>query len=888
MVRLERLACPMVDEKPHLRRNSEGIARGRFDSVFPRSIEEQAQCHPQRLAVQDGGHALTYAELNRRANQVAHTILAAIPRGHHSVVVLIPQGHTFICATWGIWKAGKASVPITPTEPDAILAHVISETTAGLLLCSSETVHAALRVAPAQTEIINIDEIERGADRPNPELLIAPDDVSMIVYTSGSSGMPEGVPHTHRTYLQSIHSWAPRLNIDADDRLSLLHPPGAISTQGTILCAALFGASLHPHDVTRDGPATFREWLPRQRITFFRCVPTLFGHLTSGLPPDTQFPDVRICWLGGEPVTRYDVKLWQRHFSSRGTFINNLGTTETLSFAQYIIKGEAPLDDPVVPVGYGYADKVITVCNKHGHPVPPDTLGEITVTSRFLSKGYWNRPEDTRAAFVPGPEGGAIQTYLTGDLGKLREDGCLVYSGRKDNLVKIRGLRVDTDVVESVIRDITLVHDVAVAPRETRAHSLCLVAYLVYEGKHTLRTDPLRDQLLERLSTHMVPSRFIAVDSLPLTSTGKVDRRALRKLDDAPAPAASTVGGMTSTERRLAEIWHAVLAGPPVGRSSNFFELGGDSMHAVEIVAAIEHVFNRRLPITTLIQAPTVAAQAAIIRSKVTPGPATSLVTLQPYGGLPPLFLVPPAASSVLRLRPLALRLGSTRPVYGFEPAGIDSLRPPLNRIEAMAEHYVREMRNAQPRGPYYIGGRCLGGVVAFEMAQQLHDAGERIGLVAVLDSMLPPGYTRRGLNSQAHSHRKPIMRRLTYRALKVAARIYRGVLGKQASSGKATGVKTPPRIPSQHASPDAHHTIRRAHAEARRRYIPRHYPGRITYFRSSNEGMRDAWNKGWRRLCAEIDFVDIPGQHKTILHDEHIATLAAVLQERLERTTAG
>jgi len=851
-------------------------------------FEEQVRRHPHRLAVRDGERTLSYAELNGEANRIAGALLAETDAGRHPVVALLPLGCDYVCAAWGIWKAGKISVPVTPTDPDTALMRILNDVSARVLLCNSRTMMTAARVTSPQTRVINIDDIAKTDALPDPDRSIAPDDPAIIIYTSGSSGTPKGVIHSHRTYLQSVRCLQDRLALSADDRLSMLHTPGSISAQGTILCALLCGASIHPYDVAQDGLAHLAAWLLEARITFLRCIPTLFRLLAATLPRGKQFPDVRLCWLGGERVTTRDIEVWRQHFPVTSTFINNIGATETLSYAQYALHGQDVLKGSDLPVGYAHRGKVVTVRDSNGAIVPPGTVGEFVVESRFLSPGYWNRPELTRAKFRPAATGANARTYFTGDRGRQRKDGCLVYTGRQDDQVKIRGFRVETGAVETAIRNTASIDHVAVVPRKDQNGDLCLVAYLVEnEPEHLLTTD-LRHLLHERFPEYMVPSRFIAVAALPLTSTGKIDRNALPDLPEPPATTRSTVIGKGSVEHDLSEMWKQTLGIPYVGPDDHFFDLGGDSLHAVQILAAIEHVFGMQLPMTTLIHAPTVAAQADIIRSKEAPAASDGLVVLQPQGSLPPLFLVPPAASSTLGFRSLALHLGCDRPVYGFEPAGIDGRLPPQNRIEDMAAHYVRAMRDVQPHGPYYIGGRCLGGVVAFEMAQQLHAAEMPIHLLAVLDSRMPPGYTLKGRNKRPQADPIRNMKQCYYGTLRVAAHAYRHLFRKTRGENREPLATGPCNAPHPLMAIDPHERIRTAHMQARWRYIARRYPGRVTYFRSSGEGMREAWKHEWRRLCAGIDYVDIPGEHTTILHDAYVATVAAALRKELERAPAG
>ncbi|MBT3193522.1 MAG: AMP-binding protein [Verrucomicrobia bacterium] len=767
-----------------------------IDASFVTRFEEQVSHHQHRLAVQDGKRVLNYAELNQSANQIAFAILDRIGTGNRPVATLLPLGAPFICATWGIWKAGKIAAPGAPSQPEPVIVRILNDVGPGLLLCDSSTLALAMRLIPQGTKLVNVDEIESTQDMPNPNQPVAPDDLAMIVYTSGSSGLPRGVVHDHRTYLQSVRCLTERLNIQPEDRLSMLHPPGSVSAQGSILCALLSGASVHPYDVAQNGLIHLGQWLREARITFLRCIPTLFRSLTKTLPHDMLFPDIRICWLGGESVTAQDVDLWRKHFPVTSTFINNIGTTETLSFAQYALRGDSSFEGDQVPIGYEHKDKVVTVRNHNGIPVPDGAIGEIAVESRFLARGYWNRPELTHSQFQQSAAGGDCRIYFTGDFGKRRNDGCLVYAGRRDDQVKIRGFRVQMAGVESVIRKMPMVDNVGVVLRNDHNGDDCLVAYLVEQKEGSLQPSILRNQLRKQLPEYMVPSQFVVVDSLPLTATGKIDRRALPDLPGTPAKTCSVNFQTDDIEHRVAAIWKNTLNISHVRGDDSFFDLGGDSLHAMQLLADISHEFDNQLPVSALLNAPTITAMTRLIRTNAAWGSFSPLVVLQEGGPAAPLFLVPPAASSVLGFRALVEQLGTDRP-----------RRPSLRHMT----------------------------------------------------------------------------RRLYYRTMKLAAKGYRRIRPRPNEHAGRPIEATRSGPPSGLKQATRNIDIRRAHGQARGHYIPHHYPGRITYFKTAScNGMRDKWLKGWSRLCDEIVFVDISGEHITALENDHVPKLASALRQCL------
>jgi thioesterase domain-containing protein/acyl carrier protein len=462
-------------------------------------------------------------------------------------------------------------------------------------------------------------------------------------------------------------------------------------------------------------------------------VDTLTGH--------EEFPHLRLITTAGEPALKTDVELYRRHFGRDCLFVNGLRSTEAGSIRHYFVDQETVILGATVPVGFPIQDMRIAVLDASGAELPSGEVGEIAVTSRYLSPGYWKRPEVTKAKFLDAPGGGGERTFLTGDLGLLQPDGCLVHLGRKDAQVKVRGQRVELAEIEEALLALPVVKEAVVVSREARPGEVQLVAYVVPATDPAPTTTALRRALAARLPDYMVPPRFVMVDRLPLTPTGKLNRRALPTpgrtrpdLDRAFRSPGSAI------EQTLAEIWADVLDLDEVGIHDDFFDLGGDSLRAVELLAEVETRFGRRLADGVLLEAPTVEQLARILSQDAAIAAPRSLVALRATGDRPPLFCVPGHLGSVLCFHELARYLGDEQPVYGLEARGLDGVEPPHTTIEAMAAAYLTEILTRQPQGPYFLAGYCFGGRVAFEMARQLVAGGREVGLLALLDSYGPGG----------------------------------------------------------------------------------------------------------------------------------------------------
>ena len=595
---------------------------GRFVPFEPGDVQQSIpdrfhSCvcqHGDRLAVQAGKHSLTYRDLNRAANRVARAVLALRGDGREPIALLFDHGVPFIAAILGTLKAGKIYVPLDPAYPGARLRYMLEDSQAPVILTGSAHLALARRLAPAECQLTNVDELDSSVSDEDPGLSIPPDALAYIIYTSGSTGQPKGVVQPHRNVLHKIMMSTNDYHLCPEDRRTLLYSPSSSGSVWEIFSTLLNGGSAHAFDVREERIGDLVKWLIREEITIYSSVPTLFRHLASTLTGKERFPRVRLVNLGGDAVTQKDVELYRRHFPDDCVLVTTLAATETGTFRRYFVDKDTQLTGSQVPAGYPVQDKEVLLLDEHGKPAGPNQVGEIVVRGRFLSSGYWRRPEATRAKFVQDPEDGAMCRYSTGDLGRMLPDGCLVHMGRTDSQVKVRGHRVELAEIDMALLDVRGVKDAVVIQREDERGELRLVAYLVPAGDRAPTVSALRSALARTLPDHMVPSTFVTLDALPLTPAGKVDRRAL------PAPARVRpelndpfVGPRTPLERVVAEIWADLLALDRVGIHDNFLDLGGHSLLATQIISRVISTVQVELPVRALFDSPTVAEMVLVI-----------------------------------------------------------------------------------------------------------------------------------------------------------------------------------------------------------------------------------------------------------------------------------
>lgn len=387
------------------------------------------------------------------------------------------------------------------------------------------------------------------------------------------------------------------------------------------LSGLFHGACVYPINVKQDGLARVAHVLMQEEITVYLSVATTFRHFVSALTTDAVFPKLRLIMLHGELLYKRDVELYKRHFSPECVLVNGLASTEAGSIARYLIDHETQIAGDIVPVGYPTVDKDILLLDDAGHEVAPGQIGEIAVRSAYLSPGYWRRPELTRAAFIPDPHGSDTPLYRTGDVGRWLPDGSLVLVERKDFQVKIRGNRVEVAEIEMALLGHQGVQEAVVVHRHDDAPTSAsfdsggrLVAYIVPAVRPAPTISALRQTLATTLPDYMMPAAFVMLDALPLTGTGKVDRRAL------PAPprvrpdlATAFVAPRTPVETVLAQLWAELLGLQEVGIHDRFLDLGGDSLLATQVMSRVIHTFKVDVPLRALFESPTVASMAMII-----------------------------------------------------------------------------------------------------------------------------------------------------------------------------------------------------------------------------------------------------------------------------------
>ena len=841
-------------------------------------FEAQAQRTPDRVAVVCEQQRLTYRELNAQADRLAHHLALLGVGPDERVGLHVERSLGMVVGLLGILKAGGAYVPLDPNYPQDRLAFILGDSQPAVLLTQQSLRN---RLRPRNAAILCLDALpalptdighaQSTGSRPAGEL-------AYVLYTSGSTGQPKGAEIPHRALVNFLKAMQHKPGIAAEDRLLSVTSLSFDIAGLELFLPLIAGAqvTIAPSDVTADG---FRLAALMQACgaTVMQATPATWRLLLEAGWEGSQSLKI-LC--GGEA---WPTELASALLPRCASLWNMYGPTETTVWSA-VARIER---DQRVLIGLPIANTTFYVLDRYSQPVPVGVPGELYIGGDGVARGYLNRPELTAERFVADPfsREPAARMYKTGDRVRRLPDGRLEFLGRLDHQVKIRGYRIELGEIEAALRLHPAVQDAVVAARDDGTGDKRLVAYVTASGPASVPTGELRSLLREKLPAYMLPSAFVPLDAFPVTPNGKVDRKALPIPDE---PSRDTgdgyVGPRTPMEQLVADVWRQLFNLKQVGVHDNFFDLGGDSLLALQLDREIERATGHDLPMTAIYDAPTVAGMAAILAGQ-TPGSRFSpVVLLNPGTESPPVFIVHGVGGSAMELIPLARSMRCGHPVYGFQAQGLDGTEAPNDRVEAMAEYYVAAMTELQPHGPYVLVGLCFGGLVAIEIARRLLERGEPVALLALLETYPHPRSWP--LRSQIATLMIQPLRR-HWRALKIfdsreavqyaktlLPRMFRRL--KAHASGDNIGLTTDPSLPP------AVGLVFDGGIAALRDYRPRYYPGKVNYLKCEINTMvpRDPFPV-WARLVRELEIQSVPGDHPELV-STYASDVAAWLSSRV------
>lgn len=878
-----------------------------LDETIPALILAQASCTPGRIAIEFGDQAITYHALVQRAGVVAAELQRLGVGAGTLVGVYAERSIDMVIAMLGVLISGGAYVPLDPAFPKERLAFMVEDSNVRVIITEWPL---ATQLPEHDAHLVSVAELPESDWIPTVPL--AAGGMAYVLFTSGSTGRPNGVQITHRALANCLKSMRHTPGFAEDDILlavtTFSFDIAALELFLPLICGGK--VIIVSRDVTADGEQLARE-IALRGITVMQATPiTWHLLLATGW---TGKADLKIL-CGGEA---FPPSLARKLIPRCAELWNMYGPTETTiwSTCGRIVDAEEPIH-----IGRPIDNTVVHIVASDMQPVATGEPGELFIGGMGLARGYLKRPELTARRFVPDSVGNfpEAQLFKTGDLALRLPDGTIQFLGRLDHQIKLRGIRIELDEIEEALADLQGMAQAVVVGREDEYGDKRLVAYVVpktwppgallcgglsdgslvtaargpYRDKASAKVSAsqassLRAALRITLPEYMIPSAFVFLEALPLTPNGKTDRSALPPPDESSDPVKTDDAPCGAIEVRLAGIIGSLLRVPHVGRNDSFFDLGGHSILAAKLFNEIDRGFGKRLPLATLLRNPTIESLAAILGTECDRSQEwKSLVPIQPQGSQPRFFCVHGAGGNVLLYRDLARRLGTDYPFYGIQSQGMDGKEPLLTTIEEMAEKYLGEIRELQPDGPYCLGGYCLGGTIAYEIAQLLRRDGYEVALVALFDTYNFSLAEQRGRLAYLRQKVMFHLSNLVHQRLGNWPDYFSNKLrvakdGELFSLLKVLGWHSREK-PAGPSLPPIEASVQEMNDAAAAVYRPKPYSGRVTVFKPKvNYDCFPDPQLGWGALVTgRLEIVELPVNPHAMLVEPYVQ----VLSERLKK----
>lgn len=848
-------------------------------------FEEQALHTPDAIALRKGADILTYNELNRAANRLANFLIEGGIVAGDNVGLLVPRDFDMIIGMLGILKAGGAYVPIDPEYPVDRQEYIVQQS--ALKFVISNYAYPLKEVIDPEKFLL-IDQAKKEAfEDNNPGLNISSSQLAYTIYTSGSTGRPKGVMIEHHSAVNLIAWVNDRFNIGPDDNLlfitsmcfdlSVYDIFGMLSAGGTVVIAE--NAEIQDVRVLQD-------MLIKYNITFWDSVPTTLDYLVRNLEQDRKgyrYAGLKTIFMSGDWIPVSLPSRLQKFFN-KAQVVSLGGATEATVWSNYFIVEQTDKNWKSIPYGRPINNNFFYILDDQLKPVPTGETGDLYIGGVGVARGYANDPEKTSASFMADPfnqtAGGMM--YRTGDLGRMMPDYNMEFLGRKDNQVKINGFRVELGEIESVLNSYEAIFNAVVVAKEGTDGNKRLVAYIVPNG--TFTRELVVDFLKTKLPEYMVPTMWVELESLPLNSNGKIDRKALPELKEAPQVRKTLSVPATETEKMLISIWKECMGITECGIDDNFFALGGHSLMAVQILSKIEKKIGNKMQLAVLFKYPDVRSLAAFIESEKKEIVYKSLVAIKPSGSKTPLYIIHGEGLNVLNFSNLAEYMDEERPIFGLQARALNGEDPPEETIQKIASFYLSEILQHNPNGPYLIAGYSFGGYVAVEIEKQMEAMGKKIQMLIMLDT---------DAEKTEYKDWYYLFPRKVKRNLPIFMSFLKSTIQQPIGTLKRQFLNHPPNFVTNYRnkkdSKDFFQLIKKIkekHLIAFRNYRMSPFNNKVYLFKAKIcvHYVDDKELLGWKKYAKNVELFEVPGDHLSMLVQPHVEQFVAVLEKTLDK----
>jgi len=860
------------------------------EKALPHFINECAKKYANKVAIKFHGRTLTYKEVYESSNKLAKILIDNGIKSGDIIGLALDRSPEMIISLLAILKSGAAYIPLDPEYPKDRVEFMLDDSSAKILITSKKYHN---HFASTASEILIEDALEKfgsyTGDEPNIEVNGA--DLAYVLYTSGSTGKPKGVQIRHFNLVNFLLSMQKEPGMTASDKIltvtTISFDIAGLELYLPLICGAEI--TLTNSDTAKDGRILF-DMVKNDGITFMQATPyTWRMMLEAGW--EKLLPLKILC--GGEALPKDLVgKLTVR----TSQLWNMYGPTETTIWST--IKLIESDDD--ITIGKPIDNTQVYIVDENLNNLTDGSIGEIIIGGDGVAAGYLNRPELTAERFIDNPFSGkpGDKMYRTGDLGRYKEDGDIVCLGRMDHQVKVRGYRIELEEIEHALVKEADIKQAVVIAREDIPGDPRLVGYVVLEEESSevdLKTKihNWQQALLAVLPEYMVPDDFVVMMAIPITPNGKIDRKALPKPDyNTIARLGEYVAPRTEIESQVAEIWQELMGLEKISIYDNFFELGGRSLVAVQIMARIEKLTGKRLPLATLFEHSTIEKLSLMLNIDSKSITWDSLVHIKPNGTKMPLYIVHGAGLNVLLFNALAMNMDDDQPVFGLQARGLNGIDEPLDVMEEIAANYIAEIVAQNPTGPYALAGYSLGGTIAYEMAHQLLAAGKEVKMLAVFDTYAkqtdifdPP--VKRTINRVRLGFMK------LFNSFALMAEDPKGIFKYKSELIRRRIIRAWWKITGNTENQKGFfaydNEIDEASAKAKRNYFQKPLEITVDLFRAKKRTfyMDDYEFMGWKKFALKgVNVHDIPGEHNTIFAPPNDKEFAVVLQKCLDRAS--
>lgn len=878
------------------------------DTEYPRHksvhqiFQEQAALHPETVAIESNHGKVTYRELDELSSQIAENLINQGARG--IVGIAIPRSTELIAGLLGILKAGCAYTYVDLSQPRARIDELIKISKLQLIL-TTESLKDELRTIDPGIKILFFELIHRNESTRIDPIKCSVDagkQMAYVCFTSGSTGNPKGVCISHRSVVRLVKN-TNYISIQENDVFLQFAPISFDACTFEIWGPLLNGAKIVVYPPENPTLNELGEFISKNKITVLWLTSGLFNQMVDNQLNNLK--TVRYLISGGDALSVRHVKK-AIDCLGEGRVYNGYGPTECTTFACCHQIQREDLYRNSIPIGRPISNTQVYILDKYMQPVPVGVVGELYLGGDGVAMEYLNDPELTREKFIQNPfpsKPGKELLYRTGDLVRFLQTGAIEFLRRTDHQVKIRGFRIEPSEIEKTLNGHPGIHQSLVVPFTNQDGEKFLCAYYTLQASEKQTSNSIREFLKTKLPSYMIPSYFVPIESFPLDQNGKINRKNLpHPLEDQRQHLSENeiTPPADRTEEQLLNLWKNVLGRSDFGVENGFFELGGHSLLALKLVSEIERIFSLKMPVSKVFQFPTVRELSRVIQSDEVSYVPNSIVSLQSKGSQQPLFFVHGVGGGTFwGYKNLTVYLDNDQPVYVFKSRGTDG-KEEFETIEEMASHYIADLRKLQPTGPYFLGGYCFGGNVAYEMARQLKEAGEEIVFLALMNcTAANSSYSKFSFNFRSL---KSFFANLSYWGLQILhwgrkqrsdffrwkfrnlVRVLRNIV--RISGSNPLKDDEVDNLVDLHDYSEDQKRLWKAHVKALLRHQTKPYDGNMILFRSPGHRMFCSFDRanGWTDFCKDVRILEVPGAHETILTEPHVRTLGNLFAAQLKK----